>query len=1287
MVFILFFLVMKKYWSLIGISALIFLVGLLGYQAFFAYLAEHTYYLSILSSWQNRWVFFSAIICALLPVSYLILCSEVKVKNLIIWFVAWAWLFGLVHSNIKWDPIWLWHIITIFNTLLLVCLWVYLILWFSALWSWIERKWIKFNELRRQEIFLSFWVWFSVFVVIVQILLWIWLLYWIVSWILFLWLGFMIWYERVQVWKWWEILSNILNKFRIWFVQWERNIKSKKIWFLCIFLPIILSLAYLYMWIQNAFVPYSTAWDANHEYMYVPKILAENAWIYWWNTVGSSMPWFWHQFLTFIFSLTGCTNWWLGLSPDNIAISMNNMSAFFVLIFWVAVVFQIFSLIGNRKESLEESEMRKWNNKIVDMEVENVNWITMWRYILLLRLTGWMWAFLVIVDNKTDLWVMALSLLALLAGLIFLQNRKFSGEKKEMIKYVLIAWLFFWFATLAKITAFVDFVLFGLLLVWLWFSSITSLGLWIMVMGLVRKFNILTSSVMLTNANANRFIIIWWIITVVWFVVCFLKRNKREEFWKNIKDLIILGISFLIPLIVLKLPRAVVSQIKTDNYSFWNSLKAVFLSMGAEDKKWNYNKFLAQNIKDEENFGVGEVSDSDDVDSMEEQNEIDNSILNTKKQQYFYQCSSAWNIYSDEELNQWLQEIIWGQWWEDFWRYIWYGWKEFKKTNIFSVDEDKSKTKWFKFFKSMWPKSGECEWFSDSDNVICERNLSYWLLKLLRKTSDTCYWFDHDAKVLCNNAWVIDNFKIDDLRAIYENGINSKDSEAWLLLKEAIDAYDEAKSEWKIWFWSSNVALFHDEIVNLRQYYQSHSILSTESSVYVPYRYLVPLNISFNWSLQNLSSYYTDTGFFWIIVYLLLFVALFYAIFRKDRVQISIILTTLIWWWIRWIIWSSILWYWTVLISWTMIALAIFWNELLQNNWKKGLNIVSWILITFVWVIFWVQLIFNFLRISSQWANSVFVWYKWNVWMVQTIDDNLEAVNKTKIWYVRKNIFNLQFPQYNPIINALANRDNQDWVIVAWTYIQYFLWNQWNIKSDWMLSEFWKKTSDWDLCKTYWRIKWDNTRYLIIDPNIGTVTMWEWNETLFYRFFGKLNSDKSKIEIDWTITTLIRLYKAWYLKLLSTNNIWSKYAFSLDDSIIRSYFGEDLTDEELILIRWKMAVLQYFDDANSIFSSIAWIFLSRVMGDTKWWIEDIANIYWFEIDVDKVATVAVKFINWQRDGLVEWLTNEEKTVLITYVNLYSWYKQWWENAISKNIQDLLLGSVTWWSQIVALELN
>ena len=152
---------MKKYWSLIGITALVLIIGWLWHQALFAYLAEHTYYFWMLSSWQNRWVIISALLCAwVFPLLYLIWCSKVKIRNLIIRFIVGAWVFGLIHSNIKWNPIWFWNVITVFNTILLVSLWIYLILWFSALWSLIERKLVKFNQIRRQEIFLSFWIWF-----------------------------------------------------------------------------------------------------------------------------------------------------------------------------------------------------------------------------------------------------------------------------------------------------------------------------------------------------------------------------------------------------------------------------------------------------------------------------------------------------------------------------------------------------------------------------------------------------------------------------------------------------------------------------------------------------------------------------------------------------------------------------------------------------------------------------------------------------------------------------------------------------------------------------------------------------------------------------------------------------------------------------------------------------------------------------------------------------------------------------------------------------------------------
>ena len=996
------------------------------------------------------------------------------------------------------------------------------------------------------------------------------------------------------------------------------------------------------MWIQNAFVPYSTAWDANHEYMYTPKILAENHGIYRWNTLANTMPWFWHQFLAFIFSLTWCTNWWFGLSPDNIAISMNNISAALVLIFWIAIIFQIFALISNKKnqDEKQETELKKWKNLIVDVEMDNSNWIAMWWYMLLLWLTGWMWAFLVIVDNKTDLWVMALSSLALLAGLIFLQNRKNSKDKRELFKYVLIAWLFFGFAALAKITAFVDLTLFGLLLIWLWFSPLTSLWIWVMVMWLVRKLNLLTSSVILTNTNATWFIIIWWIITFAWLILHLSKHSNRKEFWRNFKDLIILWIWFLLPLVLLKLPWTTISQTKTWTYDFAGSMKAVFLSMNNWNEAKSPNKLLAQNSDIQTNDETP-LNTVDNI-SLQWQDLIDSNILSEKKWQDFFQCSSAWDIYSESELNEWLEEIVGWGWGEDFWRYIWYWWKTFSR-----------------------------EW-----------NGIFWLIKLLRPTSDTCYWFNHDAKILCNNAKVIDSFKIDDLRGIYENWIKNKDWEAWLLLKKAIDSYNEAKKAGE----STDASKFYDEIVSLRQYYQSHSISSTgKDSVSIPYGYIVPLNISFNWSLQNLSSYYTDIGFFWIIVYIFLLISLPYAIIKKDKILTSISLTTLIWWWIWWIIWSAILWYGTVLISWTMITLALFWEKILQKDKNVNLKILPWILIVLIWIIFWIQIVFNFLRIASQGANSVFVWYKWNVGKVQVVDENLQLDSKVKYWYTRKNIFNLQFPQYNPIIHALADRDNDDWIIIAWTYIQYFLWNQWNIKSDWMLSNFWKKTSDWNLCKLYWRLKKDNTRYLIIDPNIWTVTMWEWNETLFYRFFWKLSRDNSKIEKDGTITTLIRMAREWYIKLLSTNNIGAKYAFTLSDEEIRWYVW-NLTDEELILKRGKMAVLQYFDDADSNFWTIANIFINRIMSDRKAWIEDIANVYWLEVDAEKIAAAAVGYINWTNWD-IESLTQDERSVLVNYLNIYMAYSQGHNEDWQAMVQNILLSSVTWGSQVIALELN
>jgi hypothetical protein len=95
----------------------------------------------------------------------------------------------------------------------------------------------------------------------------------------------------------------------------------------------------------------------------------------------------------------------------------------------------------------------------------------------------------------------------------------------------------------------------------------------------------------------------------------------------------------------------------TDNYSFSNSIKGVFLSMDTEKKNEINNKFLAQNTENENINNIDAITDSDDIDSIEVQDSVDSTILSSKNDKTFQQCSSAGNIYSDKELNENLQVL------------------------------------------------------------------------------------------------------------------------------------------------------------------------------------------------------------------------------------------------------------------------------------------------------------------------------------------------------------------------------------------------------------------------------------------------------------------------------------------------------------------------------------------------------------------------------------------------------------------------------------------------------
>ena len=157
-----------------------------------------------------------------------------------------------------------------------------------------------------------------------------------------------------------------------------------------------------------------------------------------------------------------------------------------------------------------------------------------------------------------------------------------------------------------------------------------------------------------------------------------------------------------------------------------------------------------------------------------------------------------------------------------------------------------------------------------------------------------------------------------------------------------------------------------DHVVALRQYYQAHSIKSDDTTLYIPYRYIIPLNIVFNRSLQNHSSYYTDIGFSWILVFILLIVCLPYALCKRDQQLIAVSVTTLVGWALWRVIGGAILWYGTILISWTAINLFLFITRLVDEEEKKLDRYLSSALLILLGIVLLVQFFLNFIRISAQ---------------------------------------------------------------------------------------------------------------------------------------------------------------------------------------------------------------------------------------------------------------------------------------------------------------------------------
>lgn len=80
----------------------------------------------------------------------------------------------------------------------------------------------------------------------------------------------MIRYMKQDMLPYKEILIDITHQFK------KDKLKENRWKWIGVILLAISLIYYMYGF-QLSIIPYSTAWDANHAYMYIPKVLAENA--------------------------------------------------------------------------------------------------------------------------------------------------------------------------------------------------------------------------------------------------------------------------------------------------------------------------------------------------------------------------------------------------------------------------------------------------------------------------------------------------------------------------------------------------------------------------------------------------------------------------------------------------------------------------------------------------------------------------------------------------------------------------------------------------------------------------------------------------------------------------------------------------------------------------------------------------------------------------------------------------------------------------------------------------
>ena len=555
----------QKIFLIIGILLLSFF----GVSIYNEFMVNHTYYQTMLASRGNWKLVIWSIISVLIPIMYIIKSKVFSLKRFFVYIIPLTLMVFTTASTLVKDSIIGWSagfIILMFNTLLIYFLGMYFIVGLAAFGTRISKKYIKFKEIRRQEMLINFWLWLGIFLLIIYVFSMVHLLQWAIMWIMFLGLGYMVWAMKKDMLPYTSIITSIADEFK--------GSKLKANWRKRIGIVLLaISIIYYIYGFQLSYIPYSTAWDANHAYMYVPRVLAQAHGVMWWDVwwAASMVPGMWHMFITFFFALIQPIKSWFWIAPDTIAVAMNFLSGIFVFIFGTGLI----------KEAIGYFAPKKDEEDVITTVGMYSGWM-----MLLFWLTSWMGAFLVFVDNKTDLGVMALTILAILSGFIFLKhildNRE-HGLKlhRDSLKYIIISWVMFAWALMSKQTAFIDIALFWLLLVGLWIDSVIAIGLGIMTVGITGILKIANAPDMMTPIAGKYVVVLGIVVVVLGIVKMFMNKNKTQAFWSDKKRLLTYICIWLATLVatvlVFKWPNILVNEINAGTFSPWTFIKSVLL--------------------------------------------------------------------------------------------------------------------------------------------------------------------------------------------------------------------------------------------------------------------------------------------------------------------------------------------------------------------------------------------------------------------------------------------------------------------------------------------------------------------------------------------------------------------------------------------------------------------------------------------------------------------------------------------------------------------------------------